>query len=66
MESFFSTLKRELVHGRLFQTRTEARLEIFEFIEIWYNRERLHSSLGYVSPAVFEEQMRIKTMSLAA
>lgn len=66
VESFFSTLKRELVHGRLFQTRAEARLELFEFIEVWYNRERLHSSLGYLSPVAFEEQMITTPISLAA
>lgn len=66
VESFFATLKGELVHGRLFQTRVEARLELFEFIEVWYNRERLHSSLGYLSPVAFEEQRTIKTMLLAA
>ena len=54
VESFFSTLKCELVHGERFETRAEARRSIFEFIEVWYNRERLHSSLGYVSPATFE------------
>lgn len=54
MESFFGTLKRELVHHRKYRTREEARREIFEYIEVFYNRERLHSSLGYVSPAEFE------------
>ena len=54
-ESFFSTLKCELVHDASFQTRSEARQALFEFIEVWYNRERLHSSLGYVSPATFEQ-----------
>ena len=54
VESFFATLKGELVHGERFETREEARRSIFAFIEVWYNRERLHSSLGYVSPATFE------------
>ena len=53
-ESFFSTLKNELVHDRTFQTRDEARSQIFEFIEAFYNRQRLHQTLGYVSPAAFE------------
>ena len=53
-ESFFSTLKKELVYLRKFHTRSEARTEIFEFIEIYYNRERQHSSLGYLSPYEFE------------
>ena len=53
-ESFFSTLKNELVHDRTFQTRDEARSQVFEFIEVFYNRQRLHQTLGYVSPAAFE------------
>jgi Transposase and inactivated derivatives len=56
MESFFSTLKRELVHHRRYRTRQEARRDIFEYIEVFYNRQRLHSSLGYMSPADFEKQ----------
>ena len=54
MESFWSTLKRELVHHEKYATREEARLSIFEYIEIFYNRVRKHSSLGYVSPEAFE------------
>ena len=54
VESFFSTLKRELVHHRRYQTRAEARADIFEYIEVWYNRRRRHSSLGYQSPAQYE------------
>ena len=54
VESFFSTLKNELVEGRLYDTREQARTEIFEFIEVFYNRQRLHQALGYVSPAQFE------------
>ncbi|TLY45580.1 MAG: IS3 family transposase, partial [Nitrospirae bacterium] len=53
-ESFFSTLKNELVHDRTFQTRDEARSQAFEFIEVFYNRQRLHQTLDYVSPATFE------------
>ena len=53
MESFFSTLKAECASAQ-FETRAQARSEIFEFIEVWYNRQRLHSSLGYLSPAEFE------------
>lgn len=55
-ESFFSSLKNELVHERDFKTRTEARREIFEYIEIFYNRKRLHQTLGYQTPAAFEAQ----------
>jgi len=54
MESFFATLKKELVHHEDYQTRAEARASIFEFIETFYNVKRLHSSLGYQSPAQFE------------
>ena len=54
MESFFHTLKTELVHHRDYQTRDEARRDIFEYIEVFYNRRRLHSTLGYLSPAQFE------------
>jgi len=54
VESFFSTLKNELVHDRDYHTREEARAEVFEFIEVFYNRQRLHQSLGYVSPVQFE------------
>ena len=54
MESFCHTLKTELVHHRDYQTRDEARRDIFEFIEIFYNRQRRHSTLGYLSPAQFE------------
>ena len=50
MESFWSTLKQELIYRRLFKTRNEARQAIFDFIEVFYNRRRLHSSLDYRSP----------------
>lgn len=53
-ETFFSTLKKELIYQRKFATREEARREIFDFIEIFYNRKRLHSYLGYKSPVEFE------------
>ncbi|PRR73066.1 IS3 family transposase ISCce3 [Moorella humiferrea] len=55
MESFFKTLKTELVYHRRFKTRAEARVEIFEYIEVFYNRFRLHSSLGYATPEEFEK-----------
>ncbi len=54
VESFFGTLKTELVHGRRYATRAEARSDIFEYIELFYNRERRHSALGYLSPAEYE------------
>lgn len=54
VESFFSTLKNELVHEQTFHTREEAQAAVFEFIEVFYNRQRLHQTLGYISPAQFE------------
>lgn len=54
MESFWATLKTELVHHERFATREQARAAIFEYIEMFYNRKRLHSSLGYQSPEAFE------------
>jgi putative transposase len=53
-ESFFASLECELLDRRRFKTRAEARLAVFEWIEGWYNRHRLHSSLGYLSPREFE------------
>jgi putative transposase len=53
-ESFFATLKNELIGDRPWASRAEARSAIFEWIEGWYNIRRLHSSLGYRSPAEFE------------
>jgi len=55
IESFFATLKTELVHHRHYATRAEAKTDIFEFIEIFYNRSRRHSYLGYQSPVAFEQ-----------
>jgi putative transposase len=57
MESFWSTLKNELVHHERYQTHEQARASIFEYIEVFYNRQRLHSSLGYVSPEAFEASL---------
>jgi putative transposase len=54
MESFFASLKKELVHGADFATKAEARAAIVEYIEVFYNNQRRHSSLGYVSPAEYE------------
>lgn len=56
VESFFGTLKQELVNRCRFTTRDVARREVFEYIEVWYNRLRRHSSLGYLSPAEFERR----------
>ena len=55
-ESFFGTLKSECVTGQ-FASHALARTTIFEYIEVWYNRRRLHSTLGYLSPAEFEQQL---------
>lgn len=54
VESFFRTLKVELIYTRKFKTREEAQAAIFEFIEVWYNRQRLHSSLDYMTPEQYE------------
>ena len=56
MESFFGTLKAECVDRQSYQTRGEAKTVIFEYMEVFYNRQRLHSSLGYVSPEQFEKE----------
>ena len=56
-ESFFSTLEFELVMRHDWHTKAEARRAIFRYIETWYNRKRRHSTLGYVSPAAYEEQL---------
>jgi putative transposase len=55
MESFFASLKKELVHHENYQTREEAQASIFEYIEVFYNRQRRHSTLGYQSPAEYEQ-----------
>lgn len=53
-ESFFATLKTELIHHQKFKTRAQARIEVFDYIETFYNRRRRHSHLGYQSPEEFE------------
>jgi len=55
-ESFFATLECELIERETFDTRSDARLSVFEFIEGWYNPDRLHSGLGYRSPHRYEEE----------
>lgn len=55
MESFYRTLKIELIYQRKYETRMEAKRDIFEYIEISYNRERLDYSLGYHSPEKYEK-----------
>ena len=57
-ESFFHTLKTELVHQYQFETKNEAKQAIFEYIEVFYNRERIHSANGYLSPVEYEIQQK--------
>ncbi len=54
MESFFASLKKELIHRMTYRSRDEARSSVFEYIEVFYNHQRRHSALGYLSPAAFE------------
>ena len=56
-ESFFATVEIELIEDADWQTRAEARTDIFQFMEVWYNRYRRHSSLGYLTPAEFDERL---------
>lgn len=58
MESFFASLKKELVHDEDYHTRQQARSSIFEYIEPFYNHKRRHSALGYLSPVAFEQSFR--------
>jgi transposase InsO family protein len=58
IESFWSSLKYETVYRRRFVTRAEARSAVFDYIETFYNRTRLHSSLGYLSPVAFESKLK--------
>lgn len=55
VESFFSTLKRELLLDHVFQTRQEGRVQVLEYVEVCYNRQRRHSTLGYRTPVEFEQ-----------
>ena len=57
MESFWATLKSELIQDRVFDSRTEAKSEIFWYIEAFYNRTRLHGAVGYQSPVDFENSL---------
>jgi putative transposase len=58
-ESFFKSLKTEWLYGKTFKTREQAEMEIFRYIEIWYNRKRLHSSLGHLSPEQYLREMQL-------
>jgi putative transposase len=55
MESFFSLLKTELVHHQRYATRQQAKTSIFDYIEVFYNRQRLHSGIGYLTPLAAEQ-----------
>ncbi|GEO27678.1 hypothetical protein AAC03nite_34630 [Alicyclobacillus acidoterrestris] len=56
IESFHSIIKRELIYLEKFKTRKQAIQRIFEYIEIWYNRERVHSSIDFLSPAEYKRR----------
>ena len=56
-ESFFKTLKRELVNGKGYKTREEAKQDVFKYIELYYNRQRMHSSIGYSAPCDLERDV---------
>ena len=66
MESFFASLKTERIHEARFRTRAEARAAVFEYIEVFYNRQRLHSALGYCTPVEARASMEAITMRAAA
>ena len=55
-ESFFASIKTELIHGRSWPTKAELRTEVFEYIEVFFNRRRRHSTLGMLSPADSEQR----------
>jgi transposase InsO family protein len=61
VESFFATLKTELIHRRAWATRAEVQRAVFRYIEGWYNPHRLHSALGYQSPAQYEATLRTRS-----
>jgi len=64
--SFFSTLEAELVDARTWPTRAAARQAVFEWLEVWYNRQRRHSALGYRAPVAHEEHRLLLLQDLAA
>jgi len=66
MESFFASLKRGHVHGARFRTREEARAAVFDYVGVFYNRQRLHSAVGYRTPAEARAGMEGITMLKAA
>lgn len=65
-ESLMGVIKSECVHARTYDTREQAALDIFDYIECFYNRIRIHSALGWLSPAQFEERMAMRNRPEAA
>jgi transposase InsO family protein len=65
-ESFFSSLKVELIHRQSWATRAQTRRAVFDYIEVFFNRKRLHSSLGYLTPAAYETKINNHTAAHAA
>ena len=57
VESFFATLKKELIHRHKYSTREQAKVSLFTYIEVFYNRKRRHSALGYLSPHDYEQKL---------
>ncbi len=64
-ESFFASLETELIDRSVWRTHDEARLAVFDYIEVFYNRVRLHSALDYLSPAEFERRYRLSQTTAA-
>jgi transposase InsO family protein len=64
MESFWGILKQELVHHRHYRTRQEAIRDITEYIEVFYNRQRIQSRLGFLSPAVFSRKYQAELLAV--
>src|SRR5690606_2282333 len=62
-ESFFKTLKTEMVYHREFKSKKEAKFAVFEYLEVWYNRKRRHSALGFLTPEEFFNKLKISKMS---
>jgi len=65
VESFFATLEAELIEGADWHTHNEARRDLFHYLEMWYNRRRRHSSLGYLSPAEHERRLEERPRAAA-
>jgi putative transposase len=66
MESFFASLKKEHVHQTSFQTREEAKAAVFDYIQVFYNRQQLHSRIGYRTPAQARANMTEVSIATAA